>query len=140
MHFPARALHGGLLQDVLTPARLSLGVGVRVAQPLDPYLEQQLVLVEERRVPGILRLAARQRHPIAAVVGEQCIPLVKALFVDEPRLVVHEFGERLVIVCDLHHAFASAAIAATHARNCPRMETSLVPLCVPVKCCLSPSE
>src|SRR5258706_6219955 len=124
------AFNPGRLQDVLAPARLGLRVRLGIAQPLDADLEQQLVFVEQRCVLGTLRLAAHQRHPITAVVRIQVVPFVEAFFIDEPRLVVHELDERRVIADRPHHA-PPAVIAATQARNCPRMGTSLVPLCVP---------
>ena len=138
------AFDTGGLQNVLAPARMGLRVRPGVAQPLYADLEQQFVFVEERGMRGTLPLAPRQRHPISAVVGIQFIPLIETLFIDEPRLVVHEGDQRPVINFGLHHSHAPrtpllspkppvravspVAIPATQARNCPRIDTSLVPL------------
>src|SRR5882724_2332495 len=77
------AFHRRLLQHMLTEAGLLLREGVRMTQPFDANLEKQLILVEQ----GCMRLAERlisgQRHPIQRIFGEQVIPLVKSLLVDE---------------------------------------------------------
>ena len=105
---------------------------MNVVQPLDTDLEQQLVLVEERGVVLAIRLTARERHPVAGVVGEELVPLLEALLVYEPRLVVDELLElgshRGCGTHDAALAGMSSVMNRAHARYWPRIDTSLNPL------------
>ncbi len=80
-----------------------------------------------------VRLAARERHPVPRVVGEELVPLVVAFLVDEPRLVVHELlelGGRRRYRGSHARAFAgmSSVMNRAQARYWPRIDTSLRPL------------
>src|SRR5260221_5923902 len=88
-------------------------------QALDAQLEEQLVLVGERVVVERIGLVRRRRHPVVAVLGEQLVPLVEALLVEQPGLSNHELD-------GVGHGVMNSA----QARNWLRMEMSLVPLAV----------
>src|SRR5689334_16786764 len=87
--------HGGGLQHVLATAGRMLRMRSRVFQPRDAQLQQQAVFVGERVVRCALLLRrALQRHPVAAVVGEQREPFVVAALVEQARFVDDEFDRR----------------------------------------------
>ncbi len=95
-HFRLRAIverDRGRLQHMLAAARWVLRMRASAFQALDTQLEQQQVFVGQRVVRRALGLRrALQRHPVAAVVGEQREPFVVAPFVEQARLVGHEVG------------------------------------------------
>src|SRR4030081_585553 len=79
-----------LLQYVLTETRLMLRIGIRMTQPLDTNFEEQLVLVEQGCMGCAEWLITGQRHPVERVCGEQVIPLVEALLVDEAGFAINQ--------------------------------------------------
>src|ERR1041385_8482079 len=103
----------------MAAARRLLRVRGRLLQPLDAQLEEQLVLVGERVVVQRIGLARRSRHPVVPVLGEDLVPLVEALLVEQARLPDHEL-----------HGVGHGVMNSAHARNWLRMEISLVPLAV----------
>src|SRR5215510_934308 len=100
---------------MVAAARRLLRVGGRLLQAL----EKQLVLVGERVVVERVGLVRRRRHPIVAVLGEELIPLVEALLVEQARLAEHELD-----------GIAHGAMNSAQARNWLRIEISLVPFAV----------
>src|SRR5258706_2560578 len=64
-------------------------------------------------------LVRRRRHPVVAVLGEELVPLVEALLVEQPGLSNHELD-------GVGHGVMNSA----QARNWLRMEISLVPFAV----------
>ena len=59
-------------------------------------LQQQLVLVHQRGRQPRIGLAPFERHPVAAVVGEQIEPFLEPVLVDQPGLVHDEADQILV--------------------------------------------
>src|SRR4029077_5173762 len=106
---------------MLTEARLVLREGVRVLEAVDAHAQQQLVLVEERGMVISVRLASGERHPVVGIVGEELVPLLEPLLVDEPRLVVHELRQRREIRSTAHGR-VSGAMNCCQARYWPRIE------------------
>src|ERR1700722_11113429 len=86
----AAVLYAGRLEHVLARARLRLRIGARIAQPLDPQLQQQFILEHQRILGEPALLSTHQRYPVARVLGEQFVPFVESLLIDEPRLQVNE--------------------------------------------------
>src|SRR5436190_24325421 len=70
-----------------------------------------------------------RRHPVIGVVGEELIPLLEALLIEQPRLVLHEAhdvgdgGTRA-------HSEPEGDMNSRQARNWLRIEMSLVPFAV----------
>src|ERR1044071_2645779 len=109
----------GSLQDVVAAARRLLRIGGGLLEALDAQLEEQPVLVGERVVVERIGLVGRRRHPVVAVLGEELVPLVEALLVQQARFPDHELD-----------GIGHGAMNSAQARNWLRMEISLVPLAV----------
>ncbi|CAM2160860.1 hypothetical protein PT2222_90078 [Paraburkholderia tropica] len=139
----------GALHDVLATALGLLRKRARLLEAFDAQLEQQPVLVHQRGVIEAVVLAVRKRYPVEAVVGEQRVPGVELLVVDEARLAIDEVGERVAqggIVGVGHCAvpvscwcccWVCGAICRAQARNWLRIEISLVPFTVRSAACAS---
>src|SRR5882672_472717 len=104
---------------MMAAARGFLRIRRRLLQALDAQLEEQLVLVGERVVVERIGLVRRRRHPVVAVLGEELVPLVEALLVQQARLANDELDR-----------IAHGAMNSAQARNWLRMEISLVPFAV----------
>src|SRR5262249_45659332 len=93
------------------------GMRARVARLPDAQLEERAVVVDDGgRLERVL-LVLLQGNPIGRIVGEELQPLLVALGVEEPGLVIQEL---LRTHC--------AVMESSHARIWPRMKTSLVPV------------
>src|SRR5687767_10681963 len=127
------------LQYMQAAALWLLRIGGRQLQALDAQLEEQLVLIGERVVGEGIALARRQGHPVVGVIGEKLVPLIEALLIEKPRLLIYEAddvrleGVRGRLFSPVPHGHG--AMNSRQARNWLRIEISLVPLQV-----ISPSS
>ena len=117
------------LQHVMAAALGLLRKGAVALQPLDADLEQQLVLVHQRRRQPRIGLAPFERHPVKAVLGEQVEPFLEALLVDQPRLANDEI-DQLLVGGRGHGSYRHIDIVMNfdQARNWLRICHSVVPL------------
>src|SRR5438477_904303 len=69
-------------------------VRARVADLLYPQLEQRAVVVDDRGSLVRILLLALERHPVRRILAEEREPLLVALRVQQPRLVIQELLRR----------------------------------------------
>jgi hypothetical protein len=84
------------LQHVMAAALRLLAEGAIALEPLDPDLQQQLVLVHQRGRQPRIGLPPFERHPVKAVLGEQIEPFLETMLVDQPGFADDEIDQILV--------------------------------------------
>src|SRR5262245_14829055 len=80
-------------------------VRARMAELLDPQLEQRAVVVDQRGSLARVLLPLLERHPVGRVLGEQREPLLVLLGIEEARFMMEELLRR--------HGSCSRAMSAS---------------------------